>query len=126
MGTIKIAAVELEEALKGLGVPVRRDPGGPVDGPTIVVGPPSLSWEAYCATPTSARFTVFVIVPADELAQERLWELVPRVGTHVEQVPDAVVSPVEEAAQPTTFRSSGVELPAYQIQVDVPLPTDGE
>lgn len=122
LATVKEAATTLETKLKELGRPVLRDPGQRVDPPALILGPPGLGWSGYCGpAPTTARFSVWIVVPADGHALERLWELVPQVAAKVEELVDATLADVERAAQPATFPSGGVELPAYEVQVDYAL-----
>lgn len=119
--TVQEAATQLNAALTALatdqGLRHYPDPGAVIDPPGTVLGPPALTWEGYCDGPTSARFLVYVVVPVDERALERLWALVPQVANAVqEQVSDATVT----RADPGTFTGT-VDLPCYEIQIDVSL-----
>jgi hypothetical protein len=121
--TVKHAAEVLEAALKQIpDLRGHRDLGARVDPPAFIVGPPELGWSGYGGPePTSARFVVWVVVSADDLALERLWELVPAVVAKVEELDDVTLADVDRPATPGTFPSGGSELPAYQVQVDYAL-----
>jgi hypothetical protein len=122
-GEVKAAAEALEAALRTVdGLRVFRDPGATVDPPAAILGAPALGWRAFCPAPTSARFTVFVVVAANERAMEQLWDLVPVVAAAVEeQVQEASVRDGDAAALPTTFPTGGSNLPAYAIEIDYEL-----
>jgi hypothetical protein len=119
VSTIEQAANALRAAAATVeGLRVHPDVGPGVDPPAVVVGVPALEWEALCPGPTSAQFPVWVVVPNDlARADTRLYELVPLVAAALDEVPDATVV----RADPGTYPSSGVDLPAYQITVDVAL-----
>ena len=95
--------------------------GENITPPAFVLGPPSLLFEGYCADPlqpSSATFTVWVVVDANEWSMERLWDLVPLAATAVESVQDAGV----ERADPATYPVGGdLDLPAYTLTVPVTL-----
>lgn len=114
---IKDAALELEQALKTVPGNYNRDPGAEVDPPGFVLGPPALTWETGCSSPTSARFIVFVVVPADDYAVDRLWTLVTAVGEAIDEHTRGVVV----RADPSAFPAGTTDLPAYEIQVEFPL-----
>jgi hypothetical protein len=118
MSAIADAAAALAEALKGVpDLRVYTDPGATVDPPAAIVGPPQLSWEGVCEDPTSARFLVWVVVPADDRAVERLWELVPLAAAALQTVTDATVT----VALPGRWPGGGSDLPAYEITTEVAL-----
>jgi hypothetical protein len=118
-GEVKAAAVALEAAVATVdGLRVFRDPGAAVDGPTAILGAPALTWEVVCREPTSARWTVFVVVPNNERAVEMLWDLVPAVVGAVEEHTAGVVTRADPGSFPPG--DEGV-LPAYLVQVDIPL-----
>lgn len=119
MSAVSEAAEALEAALATVpGLRGYRDPGAVIDPPAWVLGPPVLSFEAYCVEPTTARFLVWLVVKADDRALERLWDLVPAVAAAVdEHAESASVS----SAEPATYPTSGAELPAYTISVDYSL-----
>lgn len=119
MTTVKEAAEQLEVALRTVeGVRVYRDPSATVDPPGVLIAPPRLRWEDYCAgPPTSATFVVIVMVAMDARAVEELWEWVPLVAAAIDTVPDAAVA----AANPGVFNSGGTDLPSYEITVEVSL-----
>lgn len=111
---VKDAALQLEQALRTVPGNYYRDPGATVDPPGMVQLPPALLWETGCPGPTSARFVVFAVVPADEFAVDRLWTFVTAVGDAVDEHTDGVVV----RADPSVFPP---DLPAYEIQVEFPL-----
>lgn len=117
-GPIAEAAAILADAARDVpGVRIYTDPGANTDPPAVVVGPPVLAWEAQCLDPSSARFTVYLMVPADERAMERLWDLVPQLADQFDRLADAAVT----GAVPFIFNAAGVDLPAYAITVEVGL-----
>jgi hypothetical protein len=121
-GEVKAAAVALEAAVATVdGLRVFRDPGAAIDGPVVILGAPALTWEVVCREPTSARWSCFVVVPANERAVELLWELVPAVAGAVEELTEGVVT----RADPASFPAGAGELPAYLVQVDIPLSEEG-
>ncbi|MFI6160390.1 hypothetical protein ACIA59_10620 [Micromonospora haikouensis] len=119
MNVIEQAEKVLRDALRAVdGARLHPDVGAGVSPPALVVGVPSLTWEGMCAGPTSARWLVYVVVPADNArAAGRLMELVLRVAAALDAVDDAVVV----RADPGTYPASGGDLPAYEIQVDMAL-----
>lgn len=123
MTTPAQAAQLLETALRTVeGLRVYRDRGASIDPPAAIVGLPQLGWQAYCGSaPTHARFRVDLVVPADELANERLWRLIPLVAEALEAVQSATLAPVEYAASPAMFTVGQTQLPGYEIQVDFAL-----
>lgn len=116
---VEAAAGALIVALRTVeGLRVYDDPGAVIDPPGAIVGPPSLAWEGYCAGPSAARFLVVVAVALDERALPQLWELAPRVALAIEtDVPDAVV----RRADPGVWAGGGVDLPSYELQIEVSL-----
>jgi hypothetical protein len=84
--------------------------------PAVIVGAPTLAFEAYNPAPTSATFPVFALVQRDEFAMDRLLDLGPAVvAAIVDNLPDAVVP----RAQPAEFGERGQ--PCYEITVEVSL-----
>lgn len=118
-GPVAIATADLREALAAVsGVSVTTDPGAELTSlPTIVIGPPRITFETGCPGPTGARWLVWVVVDADERAIERLWDLVVEAGGAVDRFSDAVVI----QADPAVFPSGASQLPAYELQVEGPV-----
>lgn len=116
MSAVRDAAHALATALSTVdGVRVYTDPSATVDPPGLVIGPPSLSFEAFCPDPTSAAFMVYIVTAGDGRAVERLWDLVRLVAGAVEaHTPGAVTS-----ATPGSWGTP--ELPAYVLRIEVPL-----
>lgn len=124
MRAVKEAAEALEVALGTVeGLRVHRDVSSGIDPPCAVIGPPEIGWSGFCPdmAPTSARFTVHLVVRSNERTMERLWELVPAVALAIEQADDMSMALLERAAVPGTFPSGGAELPAYELSVDAVL-----
>lgn len=118
MSSVKVAAELILAALGGVaGVRAYSDPDATISPPSTVLGPPSLSWEGTCSDPTSARWLVYVVVDVKERALEALWELVPLVAAALEGMTDVVVI----RADPGTYLNGGVELPSYELQIEVSL-----
>lgn len=118
--SVRESAEELAAALAGGLVDVAEVTtrlGTNVNPPTVVVGPPSVEWETGCADPTSARFLLYVVVKDDDTAMEKLWDLVPQVAAVVDEATPGVVI----RADPGVYPAGATELPAYVIQVQVPL-----
>ncbi|MGH3095839.1 MAG: hypothetical protein ACRDMV_07540 [Streptosporangiales bacterium] len=119
MSTVSDAVDALAAGMEQVaGVRVYRSVGAVVDPPAAVIGPPTLTWGAYCAEPTSARFDVYVVVNADDWAGEAFFGLAPAVAKAVDGVPDAALA---GAAEPGTYQSGGTTLPAYHLTVEVGL-----
>lgn len=118
-GPVAIATAELKAALATVnGAVATTDPGGTLAAlPALVIGPPRLVWQTGCVEPTEARYLVWVVVDADERAIERLWDLVVEAGHAIDAYSDAVVI----QADPAVFPSGTAQLPAYELQVEVPL-----
>lgn len=108
---------DLAVALKGAGLRAVTDPGAPVNPPAALIGPPSLKWETYCGSPTSATYLVYAVVTADDRSITRLAELLPKVVDAINAVTQAQVV----RAQPTVWAAAGQEFPAYEITVEVAL-----
>lgn len=118
MSVVADAAKALGAALAVLdGVRVYVDPAAAVDPPAVAVGPPALTFETFSEDPTNATFVVFVVVPLDERALERLWELVPAARAAITSGTPAACG----TASPSVFNSGGRDLPAYELTVDYPL-----
>jgi len=118
MNAVSDMAASLLEALRGVdGLRVSMDTGGTVSPPEAVLHPPTLVWDAFVSTPTTATFTASLVVAADDRAMERLWDRLPAVTEAVDTVPDAVVV----RATPGTFTSGGAQLPAYLLTIEVSL-----
>lgn len=118
--TIASTADELTAALRTVVAPgfeVYPDIGPAVSPPGAVLGAPTLQWETPGVEPTSARWSVFLIVPAGDRASRELWDLIPPVTAALDQVADVAVM----TASPSSYPTSGGDLPAYEIQIEVSL-----
>lgn len=116
MGAVADVANALRDALAGVpGVRAYTDVGAMVDPPAAVLGPPRLTWQGPCSDPIDAMFLVYVVVSADARSLERLWDLTLLVAEAIESVSDAVV----RSANPGVFNTAGVDLPCYEISIEV-------
>jgi hypothetical protein len=108
----------LAEALRAVeGLRVYEDLGAAVDPPGAVLGPPTFAFDAYAPVATGATVPLSIAVAADEWALPRLVELLPAVVAAVDSVPDAVV----RTATPGVLPAGNGELPAYLLEIEVPL-----
>lgn len=88
------------------------------DPPGFVVGPPVLTPEAHCFSPTNATFSAFLVVALDETALDRLYALTPLVWAAIENHTEGSVT----AANPGTYTAAGSgELPCYELVVEHPI-----
>lgn len=85
--------------------------------PGVTVGPPGLRWESIDGNATAAVFLVYVIVPADAFAIEKLLDLVPIVADAIDTMTDAAVM----SAVPAAYVSGGLQYPSYEITTEYPL-----
>jgi hypothetical protein len=119
--SIAEATQEVVDAIKGVsGLQVIPFSGSvELDPPAVVMGAPSFDAMAYGrGFFTNARLLVHLIVPADELALERLWEFLPLVTEAIDSNSDGKCT----RAMPTSFPAGGSGgLPSYEITVEVPL-----
>lgn len=119
MSTIVEAAQALIDACKTVeGVEVYTDPGASVNPPAVLVEPPSLTWEAYSTSaPTTATFTLYLLVRSDGYALSNLEPLVLGVTDALWDVQNAVVT----GAVPSNLPVGGANLPAYILTCEVSL-----
>lgn len=118
MSAVSDMADALLAALRAVdGMRASLDVGGTVNPPETVLGPPTLTWDAYCSGPSTGTFTAYVVVAQNDRAMEQLWDLLPALTEAVDSVPDAVVT----RATPGTFTSGGASLPAYLLTIEVSL-----
>lgn len=118
MSVVTDVRTALNEALKGVeGVRVYDDPGANMDPPALLVGPPTLTWEGYGSGPVNARIIVYLVVPENDRALEKLGELVASVADAIDDTSDSVVV----RADPGLLIVGGQELPSYEVLVEVAL-----
>lgn len=123
MSTVGDAAFALSAALRTVdGIRAYPDPDNPgaavnPDLAAAIVAPPSLQWEAMCIGPTTATFTVYLVVPLDDRSEENLYDLIGPVSEALDSVRDASVI----RADPGVFSGGTQELPALELQVEVSL-----
>jgi hypothetical protein len=118
------AAALLREALVALdGVSHVEHFGVNPDPPATLLGPPSLQWGSFDSEPTAARFLVYLVVPAQETSLEEMWALLPLVTNAIDGVRDAVVVRADPGRWATGVAGTGgaIDLPSYEIQVEVSL-----
>lgn len=119
MTNIREAADALETALKTVpGIRVYQDPGATVQGTTsAVIAPPSVVWGAFRAEPTEATFIVHLVVPFDQYATARLYDLVEPAVAAIENDPAFAVT----SASPGLLQQGGSQLPTYALTVEASL-----
>lgn len=116
MSVVADATTSLAAALRTVpGLRVYTDPGATIDPPGAIVGPPRLDWRGACSEPTQASFLVYVVTGADGRSLERLWDLTVTAAAALDTAPDAVV----RNASPGSWNASGIDLPSYEILVEV-------
>lgn len=110
------ARADLVEALGEVeDLRVYTKPATMVDPPAAVVALPDLQFETYCAgVPTSATFSIPLIVKANDKAIDALEELLLAAAAAVEALPSAVVTAARIGSWDDT-------LPAYDMEVEYAL-----
>lgn len=117
--SIDDAVEQLRAALRTVPkLKVRSNVGEVLDPPAAVVGPPRLTPDAYGPELTTATFIVGLVVPDDERALPRLYDLIPLVTTALHNESSAVVVSADPGTWPA---GGGLELPAYLIEVEMSL-----
>ncbi|MGW3992220.1 hypothetical protein ACWEF6_01915 [Amycolatopsis sp. NPDC004772] len=118
MSLVREAADLLEMTLKAIpNLWVSQDPTAVVQGTTgAVIAPPTVDWLAFCREPTGCTFTVHLVVPFDQYATGRLYDLVEPVAEAIENADPAFV--VTNAA-PGLLQQGGSQLPTYALTVEV-------
>lgn len=114
------ALAALEAAVLTASVKLRTFPlGAKVTPPGVVVEPPVLTPRVACSAFTDATFRVNLVVQLTDGKRtvEELLGLIEAVGDAIEEHTPAVV----RTATPATYTAAGVELPAYQLDVEYPL-----
>jgi hypothetical protein len=102
------------------GITLVPRPGGQATPPAIYVPPPSLTWDGYRDEPTEAVYEVVLAVKADELAIERLFDLLGVVTQAIDRAGhEGRVDAVVRTAEPGVWRVGNLELPCYFIRTEV-------
>ncbi|NBH01940.1 hypothetical protein [Amycolatopsis sp. SID8362] len=119
---IQDAVAALKAALEAVGQldgRVYENPAATVTGVGAVIAPPTVEWGSYGhdAGPTEAAFVVHLVVPFDEYATTRLYELVEPMREAIEGDPLFSVT----SASPGLLQQGGTQLPTYALTVDVGL-----
>ena len=107
----------LKAAVAGVpGVTVYTDPGATIDPPGVVVGLPEASGTGTYSTPlpNELRLNVYLVVAADDTAEDRLVKLLDQLSEVVFEATDFVVT----QAQPGTWQTSNTDLPCYVLTVE--------
>lgn len=122
MTSVQDAAAALRAALEtveALDKRVTEDPGQAVTGTSLaVIAPPVVSWGSFGGSePTDATFVVHLVVPFDQYATARLYQLVEPIVSAIEASPLFSVA----SASPGLLQQGGAQLPTYAITVDVGL-----
>jgi hypothetical protein len=117
---VRDAADLLDTALKTIpGLRVYQDPGATVQGTTgAIIAPPIVEWQAFRREPTGCTFVVHLVVPFDQYAVGRLYDLVEPVAEAIENSDPAFA--VTNAA-PGLIQQGGTQLPTYALTVEVGL-----
>lgn len=114
VAALKAALLTVEE----LDQQVYEDPVALVTGVGAVITPPSVTWGSYGgSTPTEATIVVHIVVPFDEYATARLYELVEPIVAAIEADPLFAVA----SASPGLLPQGGTQLPTYALTVDMGL-----
>lgn len=99
------------------GIRASTDPGGALDPPAAIVGPPALTFGGPTSDPVGARFVVIIAVAFDDRAIDRLFEFLPEVTAAIESLTDGVII----NAVPGAWQSNQTALPCYEITVEMSL-----
>jgi hypothetical protein len=101
-----------------LGNAVGYEPGATAGNPIeVIIAPPSLTYDSNCLGPSGMSVEVFVIAAASDITIHNLIALERGVADAIDANTDAVV----RSSAPGVWRRGSTDLPAYVIQVDVPL-----
>lgn len=95
--------------------------GQQITPPAAIVGPPKLTWSGYSQSgqPRTGIWSVYLTVPFNPAALDTLLGLIGTVTGAIENSTPAVVL----SANPGVYPSLGGALPAYQIMVEMDLPS---
>lgn len=93
---------------------------GSVALPAVLVGAPTLAWEAFCGDggPTAATFPVTLLVRLEPGAIRRLLRFVADLQGALE---DATAASVGEAVPLSYDLGEGVKAAAYELTIEHPL-----
>lgn len=119
MSLILDAANLLVDACNSVeGVQASTDPASAPSLPAALIGLPELAWSTYNnSDPTSATFSVWVVVQSDGYALINLEPVVLLVIEAIYTVTNAVVT----GAVPTGVQLNGANNPAYLLTVEIGL-----
>lgn len=98
----------------------RGDQLGSIQLPAVVIGLPSLTWEAYCEDPTDARFPVAILVPLDNKAMDQLMAFAVPVVKAIETT-GATVDPEAGLTPFSQELGNNVTAAGYELFVDYPF-----
>ncbi|HWB35747.1 MAG TPA: hypothetical protein VHA75_06965 [Rugosimonospora sp.] len=119
MTAVADAAAALATALATVdGIRVSTDPATSIDLATAIIGPPSLTWEAFAQAPTTAFFPIYLVLTNTDSVVDELWALLEPITAAIDA---AELEASVQRADPGTFNAGGTELPSYEIQIEVSL-----
>lgn len=120
MNSVQAVRADLAEQLDELpGLNVSRQLGQTMELPAVIVSLPRLVFEGpNPGEPTQATFLLALMVPRDEDVSDSLAEWITKVAEQIDRWDSAVV----RNADPGTWPSGGIDLPAYLIEVEVAMP----
>lgn len=105
-------------ALRRVDMRVHVDPGALVIPPTVVLQPPSLTWNLAQLEPTEAVFELLLVVAQSDRSLDEIFRLLPLV---VEALEDSDSTAVVRTAEPGTFLAGNTPLPCYRVRTEVAL-----
>lgn len=91
--------------------------GGNISPPSVIVGPPGMSFEAYSLEPSSYRFLVYVVVAANDGLIPRLLDATHRVMTALDTPTAHDITII--SVMPGSYYAGANELPAMEITVEI-------
>jgi hypothetical protein len=115
---LKAKAEAIAEALNAKDIRNYVDPSVAMSPPAVLIGAPTLNFQAYCREPSSATYTLYLVVPLGAKPMEQLWDLVPKVTEALDEMPDAAVTTARPGG---VFNNAGTDLPCYEIPTEVSL-----
>lgn len=108
------------ELRKVEGLRVETELGASLDPPACGFGPAQFQWVLPSDEPSECTLVVGLVVSTTKgpRVYTDMLEWLPKVAAAIESLPNAVV----RRANPGTWPSGGVDLPAYLFEVEVALP----
>lgn len=106
----------LAETLATSGIRVSTDVGRSADAPCLIVTLPTLTYDVYASSPTTASFRIPLVVAADDRTGEQLLTLLPDVERAIYDSEDAAMT---GPAEPGSWGSP--PLPCYLLTIEVAI-----